>query len=427
MSKTYISKLKQTFLFCLLYAGYTSIYLARMNLSVAGPEFLRLNRLDAAQIGILGSCFCIVFAAGRLLNGILSDFIHPRFMIGFGLVLTGLCNLFISFFPFFTAMLPLWLVNAYAQSMLWSSVLFTVSSMYEKNTAKKKMSIMITSVAAGNILGILVNSRLIADFGIAFAFAVPGLCSMLLGVLVFFSLGELHMPQKTDSAPAGLFDPSGDSSGNLSGNSAMKGYSPIGLFGSQIRALFSGARTGELLAVNATGVLHGIMKENVSLWMAVYIADTYFVDLTTSSYYLFLVPSIGFLGRICYPFFYKLCKEREHIVSMIGFGACIAASLLLSIGGTGILGAVLALSAVYMAVSIINTSLLSIYPLSYSETGNAASVSGIIDFSTYLGAGIASLFYGILIQHCGYLPMFLSWIVLSAVSLILLHKIQKAS
>lgn len=48
---------KSSLILVVLYLAYTSIYIARVNLSIASPEFIRQNILDSAQIGVLGSCF----------------------------------------------------------------------------------------------------------------------------------------------------------------------------------------------------------------------------------------------------------------------------------------------------------------------------------------------------------------------------------
>ena len=76
---------------------------------------------------------------------------------------------------------------------------------------------------------------------------------------------------------------------------------------------------------------------------------------------------------------------------------------------------------------VINTSVLSIYPLRYSDTGNSASVSGITDFSTCFGAGVSSAVYGAVIKHFGYLPMFVSRAVISVLSIFILIVINKNS
>lgn len=223
-----------------------SIYLARTNLSMAGTELTRMEIADAAQIGFLGSAFSTMFAIGRLVNGSLGDCTPPWKMISVGLVAAGICNILISFFPPFIGIILLWTVNAYAQSMLWSSILFVVTRLYDEKKAKLRMSVMITSVATGNIVGIIANMYFITKLGV-----------------------------------------------------------------------------------------------------------------------------------------------------------------------------------IYAAVSIINTSMLSIYPLRYTNEDSCAGVSGILDFATYFGAGVSSAIYGVVIKHFGYLPMFVSWLVISIFSAIILHIISK--
>ena len=138
-----------------------------------------------------------------------------------------------------------------------------------------------------------------------------------------------------------------------------------------------------------------------------------------------MIPAIGFVGRTVYPAVYKLCKNRENKVSLIGFFVSAAASLVLCFSGIGIVPAVICMSLIYAAVSMINTSILSIYPLHFLKTGNVASVSGIMDFATYLGAGVSGVIYGVLIKNFGYAPMFVSWVVISLISLVLVRKTEK--
>ena len=78
------------------------------------------------------------------------------------------------------------------------------------------------------------------------------------------------------------------------------------------------------------------------------------------------------------------------------------------------------MSLIYAAVSIINTSILSIFPLRYAKTGNVASISGVMDLATYAGSGISSLVYGFVIDSFGYVPMFASWIAISVISVAVL-------
>ena len=146
---------RKNLIFAIVYLAYTAIYIARLNLSVATPSFVDMGVADTAEIGFLGSIFSVIYACGRLINGGLGDRVAPWKMICSGLLIASVSNLLIGFLPPFWGIAMLWATNAFAQSMLWSSVLCVVSSIYDKETAKKKTSVMVTSVAMGNILSII--------------------------------------------------------------------------------------------------------------------------------------------------------------------------------------------------------------------------------------------------------------------------------
>lgn len=385
-------KNKQTIIFLIVFLAYTSIYIARVNLSIAGPKLIELGCLDTVQIGLLGSIFSTIYSIGRLINGAAGDKTPPYKMLVTGLVIAGISNVCISFFPPFIGISLFWASNAFAQSMLWSSVLCVVTALYDKDTAKQKTSVMVSSVAVGNILGIIVNTLLITKLDVAFAFAVPGAITIILALLTFIS--TRHIPAPTAE-------------------------------GKPHSSVFRLLKNRELLCMCFPALFHGVMKENISLWMTVFIVSRFAVDLSTSSYYILLIPIIGLIGRIVYPFLLNLCHEKENTVSIIGFMVCIAASVALCLGAINIAIAVILLSIIYMSVSIINTSMLSIYPMHYISSGNTASVSGIMDFSTYLGSGISGAVYGVIIKRFGYSPMFISWAAISAISIIIITAVNQ--
>ena len=383
---------RKRLIFAVIYLAYTSIYIARVNLSMAGPSLNELSIVNTVQLGLLGSIFSCIYATGRLFNGIIGDKTAPWIMLTTGLSIAGISNLLIGFLPPLAAIFIFWGANAYAQSMLWSSVLCVVSGMYSQADAKRKTSVMVTSTATGNIISILLNTALITKFGVRFAFIVPGILTLILGAAVLFLTKGI---EKSENA---------NNSAHIS--------------------IFKLIRNKEILAMSVPAMMDGVMKENISLWMTVYVVYKFNTDLTTSSYYILLIPIIGFIGRASYTSVFKLCRENENTVSMIGFALCIASSVLICFSGIGMIASVLCLSIIYAAASMINTSILSIYPLRSARTGNVASVSGVMDFATYLGGGIASMIYGIVIASFGYTPMFISFAVISAISIVFIIAIN---
>lgn len=377
-------------IFFLCYIAYTCIYIARLNLSMASPAMREAGILTAAELGFIGSAFSVVYSCGRLFNGILGDRMAPKILIVTGLFLTGAANLLIGILPPYLVILVLWCLNAFGQSMLWSSMLKTMTGVYGKATADRKVPILVSSVSAGNILGILFSSQLVSWFGIEAAFFVPGAMTVVMGLLILWLIpgtGKAQGEKKPFPFRALLAD-------------------------KQIRGIL------------LPSMFHGAMKDTISLFMAVYFWDTFGVDLENSSWYVLLIPVVGLVGRLVYPGCYRLLKQREHLLSTICFGLCALFAALLCFPLKSALIAAIALSMIYALVSMINTSILSMFPLRFAEKDLVSSVSGITDFATYLGAAIASAIYGILIENGGYIYMFLSWTVLAAVSILLLLRLR---
>lgn len=373
-------------IFWLLYLAYTAIYIARLNLSMASPAMREAGILTATELGFIGSAFSVIFSCGRLFNGILGDRLAPKILIFTGLVLTGLSNLLIGILPPYLLILTLWCLNAFGQSMLWSALLRTMSTLYGKDGADKKTPILVSSVSVGNILGILLGSWLVSRFGVSMAFIVPGAMTVLCGLAVLYIVPPAPKAQSSQRFP--------------------------------LKALLSDRRIRGILL---PAMFHGTMKDNISLWMAVYFLDRFAVDLESSAWYVLLIPVVGLAGRLLYPACYKLSKGRENLISVLSFIACALLGIALCLPATPLLAAVY-LSLIYALVSLINTSFLSMFPLRFVEKGLVSSVSGIADFATYLGAGIASAVYGFFIDRgpTGYTIMFISWAVLSVASVLLL-------
>lgn len=383
----------RTIIYIVCYASYISIYIARLSLTMASPELKATGLLSASQIGVLGSVFSVVYAIGRLCTGTLGDRVKPYIFISLGLAISGISNIFVGFFPPFAGIVFFWGLNAFAQSMLWGSVLCTVSAIYPVEVVQRQIAAMVTSVAVGNILGIILGMQILETYGLRWAFIIPGLLTLL------FSTASLVTIRKVPASSSLLSKP------------PMK-----------IRTIFADP---EIRTVAVPAMFHGAIKDNITLWMTLFFVDRFSLRLDSSAKYILLIPVVGLAGRMLYRYLYGLCRHQEHTVSQWAFALCIPTSIVLCLNTSTPLSSMMGLGLMYAAVSIANTSFLSIYPTRFLIHGNIASVSGLMDFCTYLGAGISSILYGVLIENFGYEYMFLSWAMISVASIVILERIKK--
>jgi len=389
---------RKDLIYLITYIGYASIYMNRINLSMAGPDLKATGILSTAQLGFLGTAFSVIYATGRLFNSMLADTVEPRTMIGIGLLLTGISSAFVGVLPPFPGILLLWCVNAFAQSMLWASVLRIITGLYPDDARRTaRLSLVVSTVAAGQVAGILVSMLLLDRLGLRWAFILPGLFTFTAALTVFLTyplVSESETKQKVKIENPFL---------------RMKDLMKI----------------PEVRLVTVPAVFMGLMKDNATLWMTVYFVDTYGIDLNETTGFVLFIPLVGLGARLLFPVFLKLTKNNEHLVSLYSFAGSLVASVLLVTVKNPVV-AVISLSVVYACMSLTNSSMLSIFPARYADRGCMAAISGVLDFAAYLGAGIGSSVFGLTIDAFGYGFMYASWAFMSIAGYLIMQRLCRA-
>lgn len=377
-------------LFLVSYLAYASLYIARLNLTVASPVMQEEQLMSASQIGIMGGGFFLFYSAGQLLNGCLGDIFPPKLMVMSGLFLTAASNLGIGFLPDSRIIILLWGINGFAQSMLWGPLLRTIAAYFPPRRKSFLASILVSSVGTGSILGVFLATAAIHFGTIRDAFLWPG----FLALLVFFVVLSLFSSARPVS-------------------SRGKENTCVPLF------------TPNLLLLLAAAMCHGVLKDNINLWAASYFMETFHVDLVTMSFYVFAIPFLSLAGRLLYPPLYRLLGGNEHRVSIFSLALASCCLLPLCSGRLPLVPAAVCLSITAASISLANTSFLTIYPMRYASRGCVSRIVGLMDFATYLGAGISSSLYGIWLENHTYSGMFLSWALLSSLAVLFVGIVQK--
>ncbi len=378
---------KRTLWLCFI--AYMLVYTGRLNLSIASPLLQNGGFLNKEQIGVLGSVFFFIYAAGRIINGNIGDRIAPKPFLAFGMFASALCNLAIATLPPIWCMYVLWGCNGLFQSMLWGAALRNVSLTYPlKAKAEQAAMILSASVGVGNLLAIVLATGM-AQISLRMIFFVPGLLMLVMSLLLLLFLPNNRAEQSAE-----------------------------------VKTSFSCLRNPNLLKMLLPAAMHGVVKENLTLWTPLLLMDLYQLDFYKVKYYIFLMPLATLLGRMLFPVWYKLCKNNETKTLVSAFLVCIVALfpfLLLTppIWLTGIL-----LAVVCICTSVINAELMSVYPINFQKSNQVSTVSGILDCATYIGSALGSAAFGFLIIASGYTAMITVWIVLCILSVGILYPVK---
>ena len=111
-----------------LTVGYMGYYFCRSNFSVATPLLLDAygeQGLTKESIGTIASIGTLLYASGKLFNGVICDFVGGRRMFLVGMVASVACTLAFSLGWGFTAFLVAWSANRLVQSMGWGALVKT--------------------------------------------------------------------------------------------------------------------------------------------------------------------------------------------------------------------------------------------------------------------------------------------------------------
>lgn len=373
-----------TFIFTVGFLAYASIYIARLNFAVASAAFESGGLLNKAQIGIIGSIFSFTYAISKVPGGVLGDRYSGGSVIALGLLLAGLSNLAIAVFPVFAVIAAAWGINALGQSMLWGPLLRTMSEICSEEQYKKVSRSLGISIAIGSIAGILTASFSLTRFGVRACFAIPAILTFIMAAAVrcFFPNVPGHMGKSLSDTV-----------------NAVKGI--------------TGQAEFKSMFIPAMG--HGMIKDNINVWLAVFFVDTYAIDISKVGGYVFFIPLMSLLGKTLYPVLYRYLKS-DYKISISSFIMCIVCSLYLVSGKASVAEAVFCMGMLAALVAAINTHILAVIPGQIAEQSNMSFAASVMDLLVYGGAGLGSLIFGGLIQKYGYGSMFAIWAAASAVS-----------
>lgn len=377
--------IKRGFILGMCWMAYASIYLGRLNLSIAAPIMEQEELINSVQMGTLGSCFFFTYAFGQIINGYLGDIVNPKKIFSTGLIIAAVCNILIGFGPSVTMIFLLWSINGYAQSMIWGPLLKILAHTFIKEKERSRAAMILsTSIGVGSVLAILISS-IVLEKGFETVFWVAGIIMLIIGIASLIFIPYVNQSKIIKREHVSFFK------------------------------IFLDNKIRAILIPN---MAHGIIKDNLNLWIPILFMMMYGIDVKQVVTYVFLIPLATLVGRLIFPWMYHRCRENEKVVVTIAFIVCIGSLMPLVAYQIPIWFAALLLACIALAVSVINAAFLTIFPLRFVESNNVASVAGIMDFIAYMGSAIGSVLFGIVIKYSGYKSIILFWIVISVISVV---------
>jgi len=131
---------------------YLFFYTGRHNFGWAAKGISEELNISFEQVGWISFAMLIGYAIGQLINGNLADRLSPKMMILTGGGLSIICNLGISFVSSYSAILILWTLNGYFQSMAWGSGGKLISNWWSRAERGKAFGFYTMAAGSSSVL-----------------------------------------------------------------------------------------------------------------------------------------------------------------------------------------------------------------------------------------------------------------------------------
>lgn len=183
---------------------YALYYLGRVNFSTAAPLLEEEAGLDPTRIGALAAGFFWVYSVSAVPVGRLADRYGARWLVGLGLVGSGVMNLlFVMVSAHFGAALAVWSANGIFQAMGWTPLAGGLGRWVSRERAARVVASFGSCFVAGTALTFAIGGFIADQAGADAVFLTAAAVLAPLGVVWWIGVRDPVTSEKRDRSTGG--------------------------------------------------------------------------------------------------------------------------------------------------------------------------------------------------------------------------------
>lgn len=175
--------------------AYALYYVGRANLSIAVPGLESESGFGPAEVGVFVAGFFGAYSVTQVFVGRMSDRIGARWLVGAGLVGSGLMNILFVVSNSFVLAMVAWTLNGVFQGIGWPPLIAGVSRWVTGVKASQVSAAFGTSYVAGTVLALALGGVLVAWGGISTLFFAAGIFLIAVGIAWWIGIRD-PMPER---------------------------------------------------------------------------------------------------------------------------------------------------------------------------------------------------------------------------------------
>lgn len=359
--------------------SYLGVYFARNLLSAVTPQILESGVGTTEFIGSLSSLYFTFYAVGQLLNGAIGDKIKARYMISFGLMLAGVCNV----------LFPAMLGSSFGAHLTYGMTGFFLSMIYgpmTKVVAENTEPIYATRCSLGYTFASFFGSPLAGVVAAVLtwqaAFYTCSTALILMGMLCFAVL--LSFERK--------------------GVVRYGQYKPEKEQGSGIGVLIR----HRIIRFSLVSLITGVVRTTVVFWMPTYISQYLGFSSEKAAAAFTAATLVISTTAFIAVFVYERLGRNMELTMKLAFISAALFFLMTYFVKTPVLNIVCLVLAI-MSSNSAAAMLWSRYCPSLRDTGMVSTATGFIDFLSYMAAAASTSIFANAAGTIGWGNLILVW------------------
>lgn len=382
---------KSNLLIFLCWAAYTFAYVARLNYNASMVEILSQLGTTKEAAGTVSSFFFFAYGAGQLVNGLLSKKYNTKYSVTVALAGSCVINIAMTCCHGIDAMKYLWLFNGVFQSVLWSSLIKTLSDNLADSKLSKAVMVMSTTVAAGTFMAYGL-AALFSYFEMSWTliFYVASALIGMTAILWFIGMSTLQKGkdeiQQTESKTKNKLS-----------------FTPAFIVG--------------LIVILISSVTNGFIKDGITTWVPSILKEEFGVPSSLSIIVTLLLPVLSIFGTSLVNLLHKKQKDENALNGIFYFGALILTGLIiLTMKLKSVPVTLILFGGIACLMAAVNNVITSIVPLYSRDKIDSGLSAGLLNTFCYVGSTLATSLLGRIADTRGWNDVFICILIFTAVS-----------
>lgn len=352
--------------------GYGFIYTCRLGLSIVKKPLIDNGIFTVEELGIIGAALFYGYAAGKVINGFLADYVSPRLFFSAAIFLSALVNLVMGFSELLWLSIALWAVNGYVQGMAAPSAVISITQWFTIHERGRCYGIWNASHSIGEGLTFYVIAAVVAAFGWQFGFITPGIVCLGVAAWVYAFLRNspesMGLPRVDAWRGERLVDPPKQS----------VWQTQKVIFG--IRAIWVVALASALMYVT---------RYAINSWGILYLQEIRGYSLLDAGFFMAVNTIAGIVGSIAYGFLSDNVFDARRPPANLVFALVeIGALLLIFFGPANNVTLFIAFALYGAALSGLMAAIGGLFAVDIAPRGATGAAMGLVGVFSYVGAAM---------------------------------------